>query len=231
MREARSVILVGGTMKPFDEFLEQIFRPAGKSDADVCLFSCGHVIDTRHQLRIYTPALSPKGITWDFTFRVCATMFTTYYLQVIIIFTSFAQNRNNVRLMNECGEFLIEICKMVPGGLVVFFPSFDYLSMVWAHWKSTGLLSRFQDVKVMFKEPRKSTALAHVMQDYTNAINETTDRKKNKNRRQGACIACVMGGKLSEGINFNDDLARGVVIIGLPYPNVHSAAVSHSATF
>lgn len=29
----------------------------------------------------------------------------------------------------------------------------------------------------------------------------------------------VMGGKLSEGINFADELARAIVVLGLPYPN------------
>ena len=41
----------------------------------------------------------------------------------------------------------------------------------------------------------------------------------------GAVIFAVMGGRLSEGINFNDDLGRGVITIGLPYPNIHDAEV------
>ncbi|VDN09707.1 unnamed protein product [Dibothriocephalus latus] len=49
--------------------------------------------------------------------------------------------------------------------------------------------------------------------------------------KSGACIVAVIGGKLSEGINFNDDLARAVVIIGLPYPNVNSVALREKINF
>ena len=40
-----------------------------------------------------------------------------------------------------------------------------------------------------------------------------------------------MGGKLSEGINFNDEMARAIVILGLPYPNINNPELKEKMNY
>lgn len=44
--------------------------------------------------------------------------------------------------MDETGRILCNLCTVVPGGVVCFFPSYEYQRQVYAHWDKSGLLAR-----------------------------------------------------------------------------------------
>lgn len=38
--------------------------------------------------------------------------------------------------------------------------------------------------------------------------------------KSGAVLLAVMGGKLSEGFDFTDEMARAIFVVGIPFPYV-----------
>ena len=121
------------------------------------------------------------------------------------------KTRDEIANIDELGRVICNICNMVPGGVVIFFPSYAYERKVYAHFDKTGVLARILKKKQIFREPKKGSEMDKVLKDYArNAC------------KQGAILLSVVGGKMSEGINFSDDLGRSVIMIGLPFPNAHS---------
>lgn len=50
-------------------------------------------------------------------------------------------------------------------------------------------------------------------------------------KKNPSLLFCVIGGKLSEGINFSDNLARTLVVCGLPFANSQSISIQEKMKY
>ncbi|XP_057854294.2 uncharacterized protein LOC131064226 isoform X2 [Cryptomeria japonica] len=193
--QARTVVLSGGTLQPVEEIKERLF-PHIKAD-QLHLFSCGHIVSPESILPIAV-SRGPTGRTFDFTH----------------------QNRSSPSMMEELGRLLCNLTSVVPEGIIVFFSSFEYENQVYAAWTESGILSTLQKKKRVFREPRNNAAVELTLQDYKETIMASSTKGIKEDRPgQGALLLAVVGGKISEGINFSDGMGRCVVMVGLPYPS------------
>ncbi|KAM4747335.1 ATP-dependent DNA helicase DDX11 [Rhinophrynus dorsalis] len=205
LKDCRSVIIAGGTMQPVSDFKQQLLISAGLSPDRIVEFSCGHVIPPENILPIVLCS-GPTNQQLEFTY----------------------QKRNLPEMMDETGRILTNLCNVVPGGLVCFFPSYEYQKQVQEHWERTGLLKRLAVKKKIFQEPKKANQVEQVLSEYSKCIKRCSQPV---GALTGALLFSVVGGKMSEGINFSDDLGRCVVMVGMPYPNIRSPELQEKMSY
>ncbi|KAF4615540.1 hypothetical protein G7Y89_g15321 [Cudoniella acicularis] len=181
-------------MSPFSDYTSHLFPYLPSTS--IRTLSCGHVIPSSNLLA-WNVSHGPTGQPLTFTFA----------------------NRSNTLMLDELGRTLLNICTIVPDGVVVFFPSYSYLSSIISHWShppskpsEKNIFQRLGDKKPIFTE-KKDVSVETVLGEYARAIDTG----------KGGLLLSVVGGKMSEGINFSDKLGRCVVIVGLPFPNIASA--------
>ncbi|KAF2349030.1 DEAD2 [Trinorchestia longiramus] len=119
VRQCRSVILVGGTMKPMKEFREQLYLGAGAPANRVLEHSCGHVVAPDCVLPIALTA-GPTGLALDLTHG----------------------KRDSLHMVEEVGRVLYNLSCVVPAGIVVFLPSYHHSQLFLSMLRTRGFLAK-----------------------------------------------------------------------------------------
>lgn len=185
-------------MSPFDDYKDHLFPSLDTQK--ITTLSCGHVIPPEN-LCVWTLATSRPGMEpFEFSY----------------------QRRGDREMISQLGLAILNMCSIIPDGVVIFFPSYGYLDEVVTVWQqkqgtsAQSIWDRLNARKALFREARGGPS-DDVLHEYSQAILDEANGNK------GALLLSVVGGKMSEGINFSDRLGRCVMVIGLPYPNIASA--------
>ncbi|XP_013190361.1 ATP-dependent DNA helicase DDX11 [Amyelois transitella] len=201
IKQCRSVILAGGTMEPVSEFLELLTGDSSMND-NVNIVKCEHVVPRENVLALCV-SKGPSQLPLNFSY----------------------ENRMAKTLLEEVGKILRNICSIVPGGVVCFLPSYSYEEAVYQAMANNGVLDTISKRKKVFREPKSASDVDQVLNKYASAVN------KREGELTGAVLLSVVGGKLSEGLNFSDDLGRCVIVVGMPYPNIRSPELNEKMKY
>lgn len=187
-QKVRSVILTSGTLSPLKPLISELGIPV-----EVCLEN-PHIIG-RSQVYVKIISQGPDS----------EQLISNY------------QNRDNPKYISSIGRTILSLCPIIPGGLLVFCPSYTILNKFQELWTSTGIWSDIQKRKPIFVEPRTKDEFNIVMQEYYAKVNDPHGK--------GAIFMAVCRGKVSEGLDFADNNGRAVIITGLPFPPVKDPRV------
>ncbi|KAG7327644.1 hypothetical protein KOW79_009250 [Hemibagrus wyckioides] len=180
-QEVRCIILTSGTLSPLSSFTSEMQIPFPVS------LENPHIIQ-KDQIFVSVIDKGPDGVQLSTAF----------------------DRRFVPENMASLGNTIVNLCRVVPHGLLVFFPSYPVLDKTLDYWKTSGHVDRIESMKPMFVEPKGKGTFAEVIDGFYDKVN---DSKSN-----GGSFFAVCRGKVSEGLDFADTYGRGVIITGLPYP-------------
>ncbi|OAJ41484.1 hypothetical protein BDEG_25069 [Batrachochytrium dendrobatidis JEL423] len=120
--------------------------------------------------------------------------------------------RNDVAVVRNYGNILLEFAKITPDGLVCFFPSYLYMESIVAAWNDLGMLRELLKLKLIFIETPDATETSIALENYRQACDNG----------RGAVLLSVARGKVSEGVDFDHNYGRAVILFGIPYQYTES---------
>ena len=133
-----------------------------------------------------------------------------------VVLKCTAQEMKKDHILDEVGKAVLSTCRQIPHGVLVFFASHSALNFFTKRGHSSGIWAELLTVKQCFIEPSgpsSQQAFETTLHQYRHAVQQSVANPAGK----GALFLAVCRGKLSEGLDFKDEMARGVVVVGIPY--------------
>ena len=131
--------------------------------------------------------------------------------------------RDTIEYKNEIGQVILSAMKMIPDGLLVFFPSYGVMHSCIKHWRFTGVWRVMESSKICEVEPSNAEEFKLAYARYNEVIDSGTG--------PGATFFAVCRGKVSEGIDFADKACRGVILTGIPYAGAKDPLVTNKRKY
>ncbi|CAO1631786.1 unnamed protein product [Sympodiomycopsis kandeliae] len=129
-----------------------------------------------------------------------------------IAISSRFEVRNDPSVVRNYGSILIEYAKCIPDGIVAFFPSYLYMESIVSAWHDMGILEEVWKYKLVFIETPDAPETSVALENYRRACDNG----------RGAILLSVARGKVSEGIDFDHNYGRAVIMFGVPYQYTES---------
>ncbi|GKZ00650.1 hypothetical protein MPSEU_001017200 [Mayamaea pseudoterrestris] len=220
LTEAYAVALVGGTLRPFVHVAAELL---GHENVDVIRDAA-----SADEMMQRSNKLSEAFISPTFTAFTCDHVVASSNVLLQCMSTGVTGKtldfrhhaRSTTAVCDELGLTLLKMSSVVPNGLVLFLPSYAYEICLVTRWKATGVWDKLELEKAIHREPKNAQMVEVSLQAY--AADAATER--------GALLLSVIGGKLSEGINFSNEMARCVAVVGLPYPDITDPELKEKMT-
>ncbi|OWR55404.1 regulator of telomere elongation helicase 1 protein [Danaus plexippus plexippus] len=180
-QNVRSIILTSGTLAPLKPLISELGIPIGVQ------LENPHIVKS-NQIHVKIIGQGPDSETLNSNY----------------------QNRNNPKYISSLGRTILSFSRVIPDGLLVFFPSYPIMTKCQEMWQAEGIWSSINSIKPIFVEPQRKDTFNSIINDYYSKIRDPNSR--------GACFMAVCRGKVSEGLDFADMNGRAVIITGLPFP-------------
>ena len=196
----RSVVLTSGTLSPMASFASELRLPFPVR------LENPHVIGSNQVWGGIVP-VGPSGKKLNSSYRF----------------------RDTEEYKAELGNVVVNFARVVPDGLLVFFPSYGVMRSCVATWQQHGnptIWERICAAKFAVVEPQDKVEFARAFADF----NEALDAPRAPGRN-GAAFFAVCRGKVSEGIDFADKAGRAVILTGIPYAPKADAKVRIKRSF
>ena len=119
--------------------------------------------------------------------------------------TKYDEFLKDEKMVTRMGEYISNICNNFPKNTMVFFPSFNIM----AAFKRNNTLNSINRCVYYEEQKMSQTALMELISDF---------KEHGNNNGEKAALFSVMGGRISEGMDFPAEQLEIVIIVGIPYP-------------